>query len=92
MAKESVIGPSRLPEGVSVSIVPGRIKQAFDVAISPEGKALGEDEAAYAIAKMVTTDFGYDLKVKILKRYTHDSLLCRGELAADLPNKNEAFF
>ena len=47
----SVIGPSCLPEGVSVSIVPSQIKQAFDLAISPEERALGEDEAGYNVAK-----------------------------------------
>ena len=54
MAKESVIGHPRLPEGVSLSIVPGQIEQGVDLAIRPEGRALGEDEAASDAARMVT--------------------------------------
>ena len=84
MVKESVIGPSRLPEGVSVSIVPGQIKQAFDLAISPEGRAVGENEAAYDVARMATKDFGYYLKVKLPKRCTHVSLY-REKLAPNYP-------
>ena len=88
MAKESVTGPSGLPQGVSVVIVPGQIKQAFDLATSPEGRALGKNEAAYYdVARMGTKDFGYDLKVKIPKRCTHVSLW-RKELAADYPIKS----
>ena len=86
MVKESVIGPSRLPEGVSVSIVPGQIKQAFDLAISPEERAVGENEAAYDVARMVTKDFGYYLKVKLPKRCTH--VLYREKLAPNYPHKH----
>ena len=87
MVKESVIGPSRLPEGVSVSIVPGQIKQAFDLAISPEGRAVGEDETAYDVARMVTKDFGYYLNVKSQKRCTYVSLY-RQKLAPNYPHKH----
>ena len=48
--KKSVVGPSRLPEGMGMSIVPDQFQQIFDFAISPEGTALGEDDVACDIA------------------------------------------
>ena len=62
----------------------GKRDRPLPLAISPEGRAVGENEAAYHVARMVTKDFGYYLKVKLPKRCTHVSLY-REKLAPNYP-------
>ena len=78
MGKKSVVGPSRLPDGVAASDVLGRIQQAFDLTIRPEeGRALEGDGAVHDLARIMAKDLGYDLRVRLVKKSWHSRLTFR---------------
>ncbi|CAM9163771.1 unnamed protein product [Scytosiphon promiscuus] len=57
-----VIGPSCLPTALRPTLVPREAQRFFAEASSPEGAAMGRDEATLQVATEVAKSFGYDLK------------------------------
>ena len=66
LVEERVIGPSCLPAALGPTLVPIHVQRFFAEATSPEGEAMGRDEATLHVATDVTKAFGYDLEVNLV--------------------------